>query len=62
MPEVSVITPAYNVEDYVGDAVTSVLNQSFQDLEMIVVDDGSTDGTLEILKDFADTRLKIIRQ
>lgn len=44
-PLVSVILPSYNHAEYVGQAVQSVLDQTFRDLELIVVDDGSTDGT-----------------
>jgi glycosyltransferase involved in cell wall biosynthesis len=59
MPEVSVIIPAYNYADYTVQAVDSVLAQTFKDFELIVVDDGSTDGTGEALKRFGD-RIKYV--
>jgi glycosyltransferase involved in cell wall biosynthesis len=49
-PTVSVVIPAYNVEEYVADAVTSSLRQTHPPKEIICVDDGSTDGTLEVLR------------
>jgi len=52
MPKVSVVIPVLNGERFITDAVESVLSQSFKDLELIVVDDGSTDGTGEIVKSF----------
>lgn len=50
-PKVSVIIPTYNRKDYVTEAIDSVLNQTYKDFEVIVVDDGSTDGTGEFLKE-----------
>lgn len=60
----SVIMPAYNRAQYVGDALQSVLDQEFQDWECIVVDDGSTDGTPEIVREFAskDARFRLIQR
>lgn len=51
-PTVSVIIPAYNAEAYVGEAIRSVLAQSFRDVELLVVDDGSTDGTAAVVQGF----------
>jgi len=62
MPKVSVIMPAYNAERYIGEAIASVLAQTFQDWELIVVDDGSTDTTPEILATFADSRIQVVHQ
>ena len=44
MPEISVIVPVYNVQEYVGECIESILRQSFTDFELILVDDGSTDS------------------
>ena len=57
---VSVIIPAYNRENTIERAVMSVLNQTYKDLELIVVDDCSKDNTVEVLKSIEDDRLKII--
>ena len=64
MPAVSVIMPAYNVAEYVRAALESVLAQTFTDLEVVIVDDGSTDETLAIVADVAahDRRVRLIRQ
>lgn len=61
---VSVIIPAFNVEEYIAQCIESVLAQTYSNIEVIVVDDGSTDNTLNILMDFAslDDRLRIIKQ
>ena len=59
---VSVVIPAYNVAPYIREAVFSVLNQSFGDFELVLVDDGSTDRTAEQLADIQDPRVTIIRQ
>lgn len=62
MPKVSVIMPAYNVEKYIGEAIESVLNQTFSDFEFIIINDGSTDDTANIIKHYAkqDKRIKFI--
>ncbi len=63
-PKVSYIVASYNHQEYVGDLIRSVLTQSFDDLELIVVDDGSHDNTARIALDIAstDSRMKVITQ
>lgn len=61
MPKVSVILPVYNGEKYVREAVESVLDQTFPDFELIIIDDGSTDATSEILDRFSDSRIARLR-
>lgn len=62
MPKVSVIMPSLNVASYMRECIESVINQTLKDIEIICVDAGSTDGTLEILKEYKnkDSRIKII--
>lgn len=60
MPLVSVIIPSYNAESYIEECVNSVLSQSLKDFELIVVDDGSTDSTVNLVKTFQDNRLSLI--
>jgi len=62
MPTVSVIIPTYNRATMVCEAIESVLCQTFEDLEIIVVDDGSTDGTGEVLRDRYDERVRYYYQ
>ena len=64
MPAVSVVMPAYNVAPYIAEAIESVLNQTSDDLELLVVDDGATDGTGAIAERYAssDPRVRVIRQ
>lgn len=64
MALVSVIVPAYNAEGFIGNCIGSILGQTFQDFEIVVVNDGSTDSTLEVLRHFAgkDERIKVIDQ
>lgn len=63
-PKVSVIMPVYNVEKYLRQCMDSVVNQTLRDIEIICVDDGSTDGSLEILMEYAahDSRITVLRQ
>jgi len=59
-PQVSVIIPAYNQANYLGEAIQSVLNQTFLDFELIVVNDASPDNTADVIDQFRDPRLKCI--
>lgn len=63
MPKVTVFTQAYNTVDYIERSIRSVLEQSLEDFEYIIVDNGSTDGTSEIIRQFADrdSRMRVIR-
>ena len=61
-PDISVIMPLYNKEDYVGEAVESVLSQLDTNFELIVVNDGSTDNSIQNVQNFNDDRLRIISQ
>lgn len=58
---VSVIIASYNHKDFVREAINSVLNQTVKDIEVIVVDDGSTDGTDKVIQKFSDERIKFTR-
>ncbi|WP_298548700.1 glycosyltransferase [uncultured Parabacteroides sp.] len=60
MKVVSVVMPVYNMEKYVAESVDSILNQTFSGWELIIVDDGSTDGTAEILRSFTDSRIRVL--
>ena len=64
MARISVVVPVYNVEAYLRECLESVATQSFKDLEVIMVDDGSTDGSVAICEEFAarDERFKLVRQ
>jgi glycosyltransferase involved in cell wall biosynthesis len=59
LPLISVVIPVYNGERTIYDAITSVLAQTFQDFELIVIDDGSQDSTTDILAAIHDPRLKV---
>lgn len=60
-PRVSVFIPVYNREAYVGAAIESVLRQSFQDFEILLIDDGSTDLSVEVLRSYDDRRIRVVR-
>ena len=62
MPKVSVIIPTYNVEPYLVECMESITRQTLKDIEIICINDGSTDGSLKILKEYAakDDRIKIV--
>jgi glycosyltransferase involved in cell wall biosynthesis len=61
LPRVSIVMATYNYAQYLSEAIESVLAQTFEDWELLVIDDGSTDGTAELLESYAaDTRIRII--
>ncbi|MBD2603276.1 glycosyltransferase family 2 protein [Scytonema hofmannii FACHB-248] len=64
MPQISIITPCYNAEKFIGKAIDSVRSQSFTDWEYIIVDDGSTDNSAEVIASYAaiEPRLQLVRQ
>ena len=54
---VSIIMPSYNTAEYIADSIKSVLKQTYENWELIIVDDCSTDGTDEVVKKFSDKRI-----
>ncbi len=60
-PLVTVLMPVYNTDRYLQQAMDSVLNQSFSDFEFLIIDDGSTDKSLDIIKSFKDKRIRLVR-
>ena len=61
-PLVSVVIPVYNHEAYVGRAIESVLTQTYRNVQLIAIDDGSTDGSLKVVRSFDDPRLEVHHQ
>ncbi|MGZ3756973.1 MAG: glycosyltransferase family 2 protein [Mucilaginibacter sp.] len=62
IPAITVLMPAYNAERYIGEAIDSVLQQTFSDFELVIVNDGSTDGTEQVIRAFEDERIVLINQ
>ena len=60
MPKVSIIVPTYNVENYLRECMESIVRQTLKDIEVICINDGSTDGSLAILKEYADKDDRIV--
>lgn len=61
-PTISVLLPVYNGQAYLKQAIDSILNQSYQDFELVIVNDGSSDGSLELISSYADKRIVLINQ
>src|SRR5690554_1710288 len=57
-PLISILIPAYNAEQSIRNAINSIITQTYEHLEIILLDDGSTDSTREIMKTFKDNRIK----
>ena len=62
MPTLSVILPVYNGLPYLEEAINSVLNQSFKDFELIIINDGSTDGSVAVIEKFNDFQIRFLQQ
>lgn len=64
MPQISIIIPIYNTEQYLSDCLDSVINQTIQDIEIICVNDGSTDNSAQIIEEYAlkDNRIKVLHK
>ena len=62
MKKVSIIVPMYNVENYITKCIDSLVNQTYSNIEIILIDDGSKDATFQIIKNFKDKRIKYIYQ
>jgi len=60
-PQISIILPTYNRAEYLSDAINSILNQTFDDFELLIIDDGSTDNTASIVEGFSDKRISYFK-
>lgn len=60
MPKVTVLMPVFNAELYLKQAITSILNQTFKDFEFLIINDGSSDNSVEIIKSFNDSRIRLV--
>ena len=60
-PKISVIMPAYNAEQYISEAIESILNQTYSNFEFIIIDDGSTDRTVEMVQSYSDPRIRFVQ-
>jgi glycosyltransferase involved in cell wall biosynthesis len=61
-PKITILMPAYNAEKYIGEAIRSVLVQTFSDFEFLIVNDGSNDGTQQVIDSFSDERIVQVTQ
>src|SRR5215218_8078213 len=61
MPKISVILPVYNAEKYLKAAIDSILNQTFPDFELLIINDGSSDGSEKIIKSYTDNRIVYVK-
>jgi glycosyltransferase involved in cell wall biosynthesis len=61
-PKITILMPAYNAGKYIAEAIRSVLDQDLQDFELLIVDDGSSDDTREVVNGFSDGRIRLLTQ
>jgi len=59
--EVTILMAAYNASNYIAESITSVLNQTFQNYELLIINDGSTDNTETVIQSFKDSRIRVIK-
>ena len=57
--KISIVTASYNYQDYIKETIQSVLDQTYSDWELIIVDDCSTDNSVDVIKSFSDDRIKL---
>ncbi|MDR3118606.1 MAG: glycosyltransferase [Mediterranea sp.] len=62
MPEITVLMPVRNGGKYIKDAIDSVLQQSFEDFEFLIMDDGSTDNTVDVILSYSDSRIRLVKR
>lgn len=62
IPLVSIIMPMYNALPFAKDAIASILGQSFRDFELLIIDNGSTDGSLEYVESISDSRVRVLQE
>jgi len=61
-PRITVLMPVYNVESFIKESIVSILNQSYSDFELLIIDDASTDDTVNRIIEFSDSRIKLIKK
>ena len=61
-PKISIVIPMFNCEKYIQTCIDSILNQTFEDFELIIIDDFSTDQSLKIVESYQDSRIKLFRR
>ena len=62
LPLVSVIVPVYNVEKYLEKCVDSILSQTYKNIELILVDDGSTDGSYDVISGYVSENIRVVKK
>ena len=62
MPEITILMPVRNGEKYIKESIDSILKQTFTDFELLIMDDGSTDRTVERIERYTDERIRLIRR
>ena len=60
IPFITVLMPVYNGSEFLGEAIESILNQTFNKFEFLIIDDGSTDQSIEQIKSYKDERIRLI--